>query len=85
MNYDLFFLDENVADDVALFVDHAVMVDTTEKPTTYGIIDVKEKDVLHLLPYLEQNAAGLEVRCSDGGKVVWPNRRVLSLEHALDA
>ena len=81
--YDLYTSNYELAETILEIIGKAYLVDNTLNPHVFQFLDLKEAHLRSIKQLLEENLLIIEIR-EQGGRYVWPNREVFSLDQALD-
>ena len=72
--YDAFVFDEDLAERAGSIVNKPYMVDTTERPDIFQILDLEVSGLVMLYDLgLLAEEADFEIRRVENGDVLWPN------------
>jgi len=84
MKYDIYVINEDLAESIVGFIDRAYLVDTSTYPDVYQFFDLKESELKGVRGLVEDFPSAFEIRGSEGGDMIWPSPGGVSLDQALD-
>ena len=84
MTYDIYTPSEELAAALGNLMNKAYLLDASERPDIYQLLDCSESAMSHSMLLLREQESIFEIRASKSGENVWPRHDGLTLDEVLD-